>query len=120
MPTQLAFLFLYPMSPSNTNKGVSKLIYPNLTHGECIKNNHKALKNNTTWNCRPIRAYQMWRKHLYIDVAFSQIHKIMVNIFGPITSELGNSYLKPRFHVPIVVYNSSLFNFSLDGIGVVA
>lgn len=58
--------------------------------------------------------------YLRIDVAFSQIHMIVVNILRPVTSELGNTYLKPRFHVPIIVYNSRLLDISLVDIGVVA
>lgn len=59
-------------------------------------------------------------KLLWIDVAFSQIEVIIVDILCPITPELWNAYLKPWLHVPIVVYNSRPLNVFLVYIGIVA
>lgn len=57
---------------------------------------------------------------LWVDVAFSQIHMIIIDILCPMTSELGNTYLKPWLQVAIVVDNGSAINISLVDIGVVA
>lgn len=50
---------------------------------------------------------------LWIDIALSHIHMIIINIFYPVISVFGYAYLKPRFHVAIIVYNSWSINFLL-------
>lgn len=57
---------------------------------------------------------------LWIDVALSQIHMIIVYIFCPVVSILGYAYLKPWFHVAIIMHNCCSFNFSLADTGVIA
>lgn len=50
---------------------------------------------------------------LRIDVALSQIDVIIVYIFSPIVAVLGDAYLKPWFHVAIVVYDGCPLNLPL-------
>lgn len=60
------------------------------------------------------------KSHLWIYVALSQIHMIIVDILRPTTSKPRNTYLKPWLQVPIVVYNSSPINIFLVDIRIVA
>ena len=53
------------------------------------------------------------RPILWIDVAFSHIHMIIINIFCPVTSVFWNAYLQPWFHVAIIVYNGCSINLLL-------
>lgn len=57
---------------------------------------------------------------LWIDVAFSQIQLIIVYMFGPIVPILWYVYLKPWFHVPIVVYDSRPLYIPLVDTGIVS
>jgi hypothetical protein len=81
------------------------------------KMNFEALKKQKPYT---FRIYDATLNYLWIDIAFSQIDMIIVDILCPVTSKLGNTYLQPWLHVPIVVHNSSTLDIFVVDVGIVA
>lgn len=57
---------------------------------------------------------------LRIDVAFSHVWVIIVDVLGPDVVIIWYAYLKPWFHVTVVVNNSCSFYVPLVDVGIVA
>ena len=57
---------------------------------------------------------------LWINVALSKVLVVKIDILHPIVTVPGYGYLQPGFHVSIVMYDSSSFDFLLVDVGVVS
>lgn len=50
---------------------------------------------------------------LWINIALSKVLLVEINILHPVVTVPGYCYLQPRFHVSIVMYDGSSFDFLL-------
>lgn len=50
---------------------------------------------------------------LRINIALSKVLVVEIDVFHPIITVPGYGYLQPRFHVSIVMYDSSSFDLLL-------